>query len=230
MKNLAPAILTSRQARDAVSTHLLVWISARNRSTGELESIGLWTGPDHQSFSINGVPRIYYGAGAIEGFGVIRRQPGYEVRTQELRLSALAPEVITAVEAYDSRHCPVEVRLAEFNPRTDQLLAEPRVEFKGFINKADLDEEAEDEDGEGAATYVLELVSSAHALTETSTHKFSDASQRQVNAGDGIYRYVNILNADVWWGEKKIPSGEMTKARLATLANTHKIMGRSNWG
>lgn len=50
MRSLAPEILTLLQRRQGLLTHVLLWITAQNRSTGAPESIGLWTGADHQDF------------------------------------------------------------------------------------------------------------------------------------------------------------------------------------
>jgi hypothetical protein len=207
MKSLSSAQLAYRQSRAGVSTHVLLWISARNRSTGTIETIGLWSGDDHRVFTINSVGRTYYGAGSLLDIGDVISEIGYDVRTLDITLSAVSNEVIVAISSYNARLAPAEVHLAEFDTETNQLIEEDleRV-WKGWVDEAPQVTANQDEQGQptGDSTVVLKLLSAAQGLTKTLTQKFSDASQRLRNPADGGFKYADIVSADVWWGQNRI--------------------------
>ena len=67
MRSYDPAELTQLQARDGLRPRLLVWIIARNRTTGAPEPVGFWNGADDQVITVGGVDRTYHGAGGLLG-------------------------------------------------------------------------------------------------------------------------------------------------------------------
>jgi len=203
MKSLSSAQLDYRQARAGVSCHGLLWITAKNRDTGEAESLGLWTGEDHKVFSIDSVGRTYYGAGSLLDIEDIVAEVGVQVRQLTVTLSCVSNEVLVAIKSYDARLAPVEIHRAEFDPETNQLIDAPLRVWKGWIDRIGETISPADDSGVSTASVTLTLVSAARALTRTQPQKFSDASQRLRNPADGFFKYADVTQADVWWGDQR---------------------------
>ncbi len=203
MKSLSPAQLAYRQSRTGVSCHGLLWITAKNRDTGAAESLGLWTGDDHQVFSINSQGRTYFAAGSLLDIEDIVAEVGVQVRQATVTLSGVSNETLVAIKSYDARLAPVEIHRAEFDTETNQLIEEPMRVWKGWIDKITEVISPEDENGVSTATVTLTLVSSARALTRTRSQKFSDASQRLRDPSDGFFKYADVTGADIWWGSQR---------------------------
>ena len=81
---------------------VLFWVSARNRDTGVSETIGFWTGDDHQQISVGGEQRTYFGAGNFLDVPSIRAGTGLRVRQHRLALAPFTDEA-RALAAYAVR-------------------------------------------------------------------------------------------------------------------------------
>jgi hypothetical protein len=197
MRSLSPATQAWLQARQPMHAHALVWILARNRGTGQTESIGFWTGDDHAAFVIDGEARTYFGAGAVLNIDPIRRKAGLQVTTQRASLSGITPETQMALRGYDVRHARVEIHRALFDPDTRQLLDAPHRLFRGWIDRLKIKTPAKGE----AGVAEVELASAARALTTPSSRKRSDASLRARASGDGFRKYASQADAvETPWG------------------------------
>lgn len=198
MRSVSPAIAARRAARVAVNAHALVWIQAKNRATGAPETLGLWTGPDHMTFTIRGQARVYYGAGNVLQVPVIQAGLGLEVRSYQLGLAGVSPEIEIGLRGYDARFAPVEIHRAEFDD-DDNLLAAPERVFKGWINDHPIVTPAIG----GTATATIDVVSNARQLTRRGHLTKSDQHQRQ-RGGDRFRRYATLTAAaTIYWGDKK---------------------------
>ncbi|MTH62113.1 hypothetical protein [Paracoccus litorisediminis] len=198
MRSLAAAVVSRRAARVATHAESLVWISAKNRTTGAVESIGFWTGADHRVFSIGGQSRTYYGAGSLLEIPTIEASIGLEVRNITLGLSAISPEVEIALRGYECRFAPVQIHRAEYDDNGN-LLAEPERIFKGWANSAPIVTPPID----GASRASLEVVSNARALTRYGALTKSDQFQR-LRSGDRFRRYSTLTqSADIYWGQDR---------------------------
>ncbi|SDW78432.1 hypothetical protein [Roseicitreum antarcticum] len=185
-------------ARAGQARHTLVYIWGRNRETGQIESIGFWTGDDHQSFVIDGETRTYFGAGAAIDIDDITGGVGLAVRYVTARL-AVVPEVAQAIRGYDPKLAPVEMHSAVFSLETNALVSEPRRIFKGEINEAPTPTPAIG----GEAVFEIRCASSARALTRTLALKRSDAELRRRNPNDRFREYVSTSGIrEVPWGEQ----------------------------
>jgi hypothetical protein len=197
MRSLSPVTQAWFDARNPICAHALVWIEARNRSTGAVETIGLWTGDDHAGFVISGQSRTYFGAGAVLSLDPIRRGSGLQVRTQRASLSGLSPEARVALRGYDARHARVEIHRALFHPDTGLLLDEPHRLFRGTIDRLKITTPAKGEAGKAE----VEMASAARALTTPVSRKRSDASLRARNPADGFRKYASQADAvETPWG------------------------------
>ncbi len=186
-------------ARGGLVAHRLIWISARNRATQAVEAMGLWSGEDDITISIDGEARTYQGAGAFLQTEATTSGMGLAVRIHQIGLSAVAPEVEALVKQFETRFAPVAVHRALFNAETRELVGAPHRVFLGMINSIDFPRAA---DG-GAPAAVLDIASETRTLTRTLGLKKSDDSQKR-RAGDRFRRYGDISGSvPVYWGELK---------------------------
>lgn len=202
MRDLAPAVAARRAARTSTHAEVLVWVSAKNRTTGAMETMGLWTGDDHSVFTIRGQDRTYYGAGNVLQVPAIQAVIGLEVRTLQVSLAAVSPEVELLVRGYDPRFAPCEIHRAEYDD-DGNLLAAPERVFKGWVNGAPISTPAVG----GSGGIALDLVSNARMLTRYGAATKSDQQQRR-REGDRFRRYATLPSAStVYWGEEHMRPG-----------------------
>ncbi|MDO5614523.1 MAG: hypothetical protein Q4G14_14945 [Paracoccus sp. (in: a-proteobacteria)] len=198
MRQTDPLKIAHRATRTSIHADILVWISARNRTTGAIETIGLWSGDDHQIFRIDGQDRLYYGAGNLLECEPIQATTGLAVRSYELRLAANSPEMQLAIRGYDPRFAPVEIHRAEYNA-AGALLGAPERLFRGWIDEAPMTTGADGDDDD----LRLRVVSEARALTLFSGATKSDAVQSR-RGGDRFRRYGSVVEqVEVAWGEHR---------------------------
>ena len=199
MRSFDAPTLAALNARVAVVARLLVWVTARNRTTGLPESLGLWTGSDDRSFTIAGSPRTYVGAGGLMGVPPLVAQTGITVRMHRLTLSPLNQTVANMIRTYDARFAPIEIHRALFDPVTTALISEPHRIFKGLVDEVELPIDPANLETRCEVT----IASSARYLTRTLTLKRSDASQQR-RSGDRFLRYVDVSGeVDIFWGERR---------------------------
>lgn len=206
MRNLPSPVADLLAARRGRFARLLVWIEARDRATGDLAPLGLWTGVDHQDFVIGAQTRTYFGAGSMISMDALTSDIGLTVRQFRLNLSPIVPEVQQIVRGYDPRLAAVQMHVADFDPDTHNLLAEPVRVFKGWVDTIHISEPAPG----GEASCEVTLLSAAQALTRTLPRKRSDQSLRARAPGDAFRKYADISGSvETVWGEKRgsAPSG-----------------------
>lgn len=187
MRSYSAPELTYLQSRTGYIAKALLWFSARNRTTNAAETLGVWTGDDDQAFSIGGVTRVYFGAGAVVGLDPLAYSVGLMVRSQRVRLPSFSAQAQQLIMGYDLGLAPAEIHRALFYPESGQLVAEPRRLWKGFVDKAPLPTAAKD----GDAPAEIVLASTARALTQGLTLTHSDATQ-QLRGGDRFLKYATI--------------------------------------
>lgn len=197
-----PAALTDHlTARQPFIVRHLVWISARNRGSGAVETIGLWTGDDHQDITVDGTVRTYYGAAGIARMEPLTCGVGTDVRRTRLSLSPMAPEVEQAIRGYDVRQAPVQIHRLLVDPETMRSIGTPVLRLVGWIDGVEMTTAAGGEEWRCEVT----LVTSARAGTRSLSLKKSDASQRlrktASGAEDRFYQYADVSGAvPVRWG------------------------------
>lgn len=200
MRSLSATIAAHLAARTGLHACLLVWIQAKDRDTGTPETIGFWTGEDHQQFVVDGQSRLYYGAGGLISTPPLVNEVGLKVRSHRLTFSPLAPEVAQAIRGYEPRLAPVWMHLAYFWPDTGQLVDAPVRVFRGRIEKATITTPAIGQ----KATCEVSLIGAATALTRPLATKKSDNALRARAPADRIRRYIDVSGqVETSWGEKR---------------------------
>lgn len=217
MRATAAAVQSRRASRSGITSHALIWIQAKNRNTQATESLGLWTGPDHQQF----MGRTYYGAGNVLEMGAIQTEIGLSVRRLRIGLSAVSGEVEMMLRGYEPKGAPVEVHRAEFDDG-GVLLATPERIFKGWINTAPIVTPAIG----GMATAAIECVSNSRMLTLFGKNVKSDAQQRQRD-GDRFRRNATSAGeAKIYWGEHRARAASVSVSRPPSAVSDQRSSGR----
>lgn len=199
MRQLPIAIANYLNGNSGIKVRHLLWITARNRSTGDPESIGLWTGEDTQVFTIGGGPRTYYGCGQFISFGDITLEASLNVRRLSVALAPISPEVEQVFRGYDAKMAKVEAHLAFYNTETNNLVDLPYRFHKGWVDKFAVTTPAVG--GEGEAR--MDMVSNSRILTEQLALKRSNDSQQRRLSTDAFFRDVNFSGQiQTPWGEK----------------------------
>ena len=205
MRAVDSAAQALRGERAGLAERIMVWIAARNRLSGDVEALGLWTGEDSETITVTdlwtGAPatRVFHGAGSLIGISAVQHEAGLSVRPVRLTLSALSAPVIEAVRLYDPRGARVQIWRRTLSPDTGLPVGEPEPWFKGFCNKAPI---PRPEPG-GEAILEMEVVSTVRLLTIPNGRRKSDAAQRTRDPNDRFRRYKAIAKTiDVPWGEK----------------------------
>lgn len=197
MRTFSTATAAYFASRSAFVGHVLVWLQARNRASGAVETIGFWTGADHAEFTIRGQLRTYYAAGAMLKVDPLRRQSGLKVRSQRVQFAQVSPEVMIAIRGYDPRHAPVEMHRALYDPDSEELIDEPHLILKGYVDKISLPTPAKGE----RASVTVEVATAARALTKPVSRYRSNASLRARATGDGFRKYATLADvAETKWG------------------------------
>lgn len=190
-------------ARRGLVPQRLVWIKARNTSTGAVEAVGLCSGVDDLSLVLEGEARSYLAAGTLLQSEPITAAAGLSVRTHQLKLAAAAPEIEALVKGYDTRFAPVEIHRALFDPETRALAGVPHRVFRGLVDTIEFPTDE-------APEVLMGVVSETRVLTRSLAVKKSDESH-QARGGDRFRRYATISGAvPVYWGELRVsvPAGE----------------------
>lgn len=196
-----PAEIAAALSNPGIKVRQLLWITARNRGSGNPESIGIWTGEDVQNFTIGGVARTYYGGGSFISAGDMLSEVGLNVRRLSVSMSPITPEIEQVLRGYDAKMAPVELHLAFFSTETNNLVAPPYRIFKGWIDRFPITTPALNGQGEAR----LDLVSSARILTNGLALKRSNDSQNRRQSGDAFFRDVSISGQiQTPWGSKTI--------------------------
>lgn len=183
-------------SRGPQDNHVLVWVTAKNRSTGAAETMGLWTGLDARSFTVDGAARDYFGAGAVLDLPAIQSRAGMSVQMQTIGLNILTPEVTQLVRTYDVRQAPIEVHLARFDPEGVALLDLTRI-FTGWVDEVTIQNGPKG----GTDSLTARLASSARALTDAKPVRISDADHQRAESGDRLFRYADVSGSvAIYWG------------------------------
>lgn len=195
----APAIIAARRKRSFIRAHHLVRISAKNRTSGAEEALGLWDGEDNQTFSPgNTGPLAYLAAGRILNLPDFQYEAGLDARTYEIGLSQTDQATQIAVREYDPRFGRVLIFRTEWDAQGVQI-GTPRLVFQGFIDGSPIETPSF---GNESGGITLRIVSDAKILTHYGYHMKSDDFQKKRN-NDRFRRYSSVQTSDIPWGMER---------------------------
>lgn len=199
MRQITTEVLTEVSKRAGIKPRVLFWVSARNRDTNAVETMGFWKGDDHQEFVVDGVNRLYYGAGNILDVDDLTFEAALNIRMWNVTFSGLTPEFAQAVRGYDVKGAPILAHLAMFSTDTNNLISPPFKVFDGWINKFPIKTPAIG----GTTSAKMECVSNTRLLTKRVPEKRSQESQNKRMPGDNYMRNVGATGTiQTPWGSK----------------------------
>lgn len=199
MPDFDPIQLNQFGERRGTHGEILLWITARNRQTGAYESIGIWSGDDHDQFLIGQEVRTYFGAGSFIDIPPIRAGIGFQVRQTRIKLAPFADEVQQLMRIYEPRLAKVEVHSQPFDIDTGNPLGNPKRMLKGYITKAPEDLGAIGSD----STQEIVVVTSARDLTTTLPLMRSNEELQKRNPDDLFREYSDVAGDwTVPWGQR----------------------------
>lgn len=200
MRALHPDLETLLQSRRGHVARLLFWITARDRVTGDPWSLGISSGPDRVTVTIDGAPRTYEPSNGNLAARPIVTRAGVTVQMQAVTLSGVSPMIREALLGYDPRLAPVELHREVADPVIGVMAGPPQLLFRGTVDKARI---PRPEKG-GAVSIELTLASATRDLTRRLVLKKSDESQRLRDAGDRFRAYADVSGmVDVFWGSNR---------------------------
>lgn len=161
---------------------ILIWIDARNRSSGATEGQGFWTGPDDQSFDTGSGSRLYKGCGRVVSVDNFQFREGLDIITHNFTLSMADADVEYLVRGTDCRLVPVEIHRALFDANGN-LIGTPHPMRIGHIDE---------EQVTTADSYTVQMTSVplTRMGTVTLDEKQSHANQQE-RSNDKFLRHIN---------------------------------------
>lgn len=201
MRALPPEFVTEINKRGPVRARAFFTFIAKNRATGANERLCLWTGDDHQEFTIEGLTDIYYGAGSVMNVSKLKQEIGTNIRRQTVTLSHLTPEVTALLREYEAKGADVKIHTILFSIESDLPVTPALRRFKGWVDRAPIHTPIKG----GVSSAKIEMVSHGRKLTRVTPSKKSNENQRQRNATDAFHQYSGISGLiEIPWGSKRI--------------------------
>lgn len=191
--SLSPEMTAALQ-KSTIQPRWLFSVSAKNRLTGEVEEMGLWTGLGDITLNVDGKTKTYTGAGSLLSMDGLVYKAGLNVQSQEVSLSLLDSKVVNMLRVYDPKMSPVTIHLVLLD-EFEQLVGNPHRCFKGFIDTLDITESEDD------ATASVKLVSSIRNGTKPLYLKQSHQQQLKRDPTDMGREFAAISGeVKIYWG------------------------------
>lgn len=224
MRSLPEAVATHLATGAGMNVHVLIWLTARDRTTGEHETFGIWTGADHQVITVEGVDRTFYGVGALLDVDPFTSSAAGTNQSWSFRVSPLHAQIVDAIRTYESRLAPVEVHEWHHNPLTNTALAPPIRAFRGTVAQVSIPTPAEGPDGAPAETdATIQCVTDAWRLTRGLTLRRSQSALKSREPLDTFRDNNSLVGIETAWGEKSaVAAGETVPP--TTWGNGGEIM------
>ncbi|MCM2472159.1 hypothetical protein HGO38_01540 [Rhizobium sp. CG5] len=206
MKNISTGFLAALVAarEDGIVPRRLVYITAKDRETGDPVEVGIWTGDDDVNIPVlSGLTgteetRTYYG-GLNLSVGEIPRVSDLTTQTVTIEMSQIAEITQLLVRGYDVRLAKVEIHDLLLDPRSRMPVAPAEIAFLGEVDGAPIDTPAAGSDGKITLNVVSDAIS---MLSRTNPAKSSYQGQKR-RSDDRWGRYKGTVgNWELPWGQK----------------------------
>lgn len=207
MRNISSSLLTAltNAREDGLAPRTLVHVTAKNRTTGVPQGVGLWSDLDDANITvlsgIDGLPvtRLYYGGGSLLDVSDIPRVSDLTVQTVTIGLSQIADAAQQLVREYDVRLAKVEIHQVLLDPKSGQPVSTDAPVFLGEVDGAPISTPAVG--GEGSIE--LKVISDAISmLTRQNPRKSSYEAQKRRQGDEwGLYA-ATVGTWKLPWGQK----------------------------
>lgn len=200
-----PASTTAALAAGVLVQRFFLWLTAKDRATGNPVTIGLWSDVGDVSAEVldgqtgAAVTRNYIGSGGLIGIDAIPLVNDVTVRNVQVTTSALASAAQEALQQYDPDQAPAEIHYGLLDPNTRNLVGPAECIFVGFIDSIEFTIAKEGGDSQA----VITLASQTAETTRMNPDVRSDASQQVRAPGDTFYEYTAVVGDwTIFWGKK----------------------------
>ncbi|MEP5730364.1 MAG: hypothetical protein ABJL67_13460 [Sulfitobacter sp.] len=203
MRPMSPALLAALEA-DAALPRDFMWITVRNRETGEPMSYGAWSDLGGNTVDVidpatgDEISRTYRGIGGVLDVSPVALLSGLTVQTVTITLNHIDEDMELMLRGFDMRRAAIELHRGFLDPNTMRLIDAAVPRFSGFVDEAPLTTPAEGQEG------VLTLICASHTqdLVRSNSAKRSDADQRRRNPTDGFFRHAATVGGwKITWGQ-----------------------------
>lgn len=144
--------------------------------------------------------RTYYGS-ALVSVSSLSAVGDLSIPGMAVTLSGLPPEVAALVRGSTVGQRPIRVDIGIYDTETHALIGGLVPRFVGFVD----DVEINTPEAGGQSTVVLTCESVSRALTIRRHETRSEASEKQRDAADTLYRYTNVQRAKPIYFGKSAP-------------------------
>lgn len=224
MKTISPANQAALAARRLLPRDFLT-ITARNRSTGQPETVGFWSDLSNVSALVidpdtqQPVMRTFYGAGALIQISDIPAVAGISIQRVTIQMSQLDEQVEAAVRLYDVKQAPVQIHTGLLDPDSRKLVDPAETLFVGFIDEVVITTPAEG--AEGGVT--ITCTSHTQELTRSNPETRSHEDQQIRAPGDDFFIDAAVCGDwDHHWGATK---GKSQPERRKGLFGWNNFLG-----
>lgn len=196
MKIQHPNLVLSQQAaRDAgIRPVYFFWIVGKDRSSGAAQPMGLWTGDEDITVSVQdptgGTSSRHYLGGCnlvVDGIQYVADLTDNPITVS---MSQIAGPVQQLVRVHDVRLAYCELHSTTMTGGA--LTSPPDLDWVGIVDEAPIATPSVGSDGGIALSVRSELMS---MLTATNPAKSSDAHQKRRQAGDRFSEYASIIHS-----------------------------------
>lgn len=182
-----------------VAPEFFVWFVCRNRTTGDPQPIGIWTGDDDITIQVTNqegvaVTRTYLGGVGLD-VGTISYVLDLTSEPVDIRFAPFTDFANQAWRLWDMRLANTEIHVTTRNAG-DVLILPPQMQYVGVVDTAPLSVDGD----EGAAIALTVRSEMLWQLGLINPAKTSDEYQRRRLATDTFCLYSN-LNRKHNWGK-----------------------------
>ncbi len=202
-RSLTAENLAALAARTLVARDFL-WFIARDRSTGDPVTDGMWSDVGTVSAQVinpdtgMSATRTFYGSGTLVQVSDVPLVANMTVQTVTIRMSQVSERVEDLIRTYDLKQGRVELYRGLFDPVSRSLVSPAVCRFVGFVDTVEIQTPAEDEDG----GVTLTCTSHTQEMTRSNPTTRSDADQKRRSATDNFFADASVVGDwEHFWGK-----------------------------
>lgn len=196
------ASLTKAQD-DGIAPAYFLWVVGRDRATGADQSLGLWSGDEDITLTVeqpdgSSVPRSYIGNCNLD-VDAIQYVADLTDNPVSVNLSQIAPAAQLLVRGYDVRLAYCEIHATTWTGGA--LTSAPQLQWIGIVDEGPISTPGTGGEGGIALSIRSEIMTQ---LGQASPAKSSDTHQKRRRSGDRFCEYAGIIGSrKIQWFKKK---------------------------
>lgn len=204
MKIFDPNLVTSLQAArdEGIKPVYFAWFEARNRATGDPETMGLWSGDEDITLNVQtpegGLASRTYLGGCNLSLDGLQYVMDLTDNALTIGMSQIADATQQLVRGYDVRLARCEVHATTLTGGA--FTSEPQVIWIGIVDEPQIATPAVGGDGNIGFQVRSEIMSQ---LTATNPAKSSNVHQKRRLSNDRFCEYASVISSrEIQWYKK----------------------------